>query len=89
MTAPTFFPLLALTASRLRTLRGTWWHMQVMPWLPALTGRLTTLSSVSEVWGGVGETLHRLPWSKARMAESALRTDLTAVKLAQLPLAEG
>ena len=39
--------------------------------------------------GGVGETLHRLPWSKARMAESALRTDLTAVKLAQLPLAEG
>jgi hypothetical protein len=38
--------------------------------------------------GGVGETLHRLPWSKVRMTESALRTDLTAVKLAQLPLAE-
>lgn len=39
--------------------------------------------------GGVGETLHRLPWSKARMTDDALQTNLGAAELARLPLAGG
>jgi len=37
--------------------------------------------------GGVGETLHRLPWRKARMTDGAMQTDLAAAELARLPLA--
>lgn len=39
--------------------------------------------------GGVGETLHRLPWSKARIIDGALQTDLAGTELAHLPLAAG
>ncbi|MFS0735664.1 PRC-barrel domain containing protein [Sphingomonas sp. 1P06PA] len=38
--------------------------------------------------GGVGETLHKLPWHDARMGDDAITTDLDAAALVRLPRAE-
>lgn len=38
--------------------------------------------------GGVGESLHKLAWSEARMKDDAIATDLDAEALRQLPRAE-
>lgn len=37
--------------------------------------------------GGVGETLHRLPWSEVTIADGHVQSDITAADMAQLPLA--
>jgi hypothetical protein len=38
--------------------------------------------------GGLGETLHRLPWSEVAVEEDHVRSNISAVEVARLPLAE-
>jgi hypothetical protein len=37
--------------------------------------------------GGIGETLHRLPWREAEIANGEVRTNLDAARVVQLPVA--
>jgi hypothetical protein len=52
------------------------------------TGQLEYLIISAGGVGGIGETLHRLPWSQARIVDAKVETDLDSAAVSRLPSAD-
>jgi hypothetical protein len=86
--SPTLFSATALGGMPVIGSDGSRIALAVEAMAACSTGRVEYLIVSAGGVGGIGETLHKLPWDQARIMDAKVQTDLDASAVRRLPSAE-